>query len=250
MLLDARELAKTWVIFPHQMVEDLECAFSMFLERLTQFHWESPEEQFTVTREDLPIDPDYFVDFQNLALSESTSHGHRTGYEIEQYWLEFSWLSHAIEAAHLLDAKIPGDALIWQELANQCYDAEGDEGQAHALAAALHAVAESLNRIQAWANEKTPKLNSRVSTGHPLGVQINGQSCTRRSMPGAVQLTPNELQIMKVIMAASAGMSGVAIASRLGKQLGAVDTAISRLNEKLSKLKIEISAYQLTDLRK
>ncbi len=248
--MDAREQAKHWVVFPSQMGEMLNELFSMFLERLVQFHWEAPDELFTVTREDIPIGPDHFVDFQSLNVSSIEGHVRRAGYEIVQYWLEFSWFSHAIQAAHQLDPSIPDDAMIWQELANQCYDSSGAEEHSRTFAAALNGVALSLRRIEEWASGKSYRLNARVVTGHITGISVEGRIVRRKGSKNQIDITKNEVPILNAVMRASTQTTGTELAHGTGKNTNAFDQAILRLNGKLSKLNLVIREYRLTDLRK
>jgi len=247
---DAREVGKYWVLFPQEMRECLCEMFSDFLERFVQYHWDAAHEEFSVTREDLPIDPEYFLDFLRRSLCDTDTHGIRSEYSIDDYFMEYCWVSHALEVAWKLDPSVPDDFLIWQGLANQCRDEGGNEEHAHAFAEAIAAVNESLHRIVDWAESKDDKIDKRMRSGNTLGLRLDGRSLSRNGFLKPATVSPNEADILQLLMKVKQKTSGRIVAQRLGESENAMNQAIARLNPKLAGLKVEIKEFILTEIRK
>jgi hypothetical protein len=166
---------------------------------------------------------------------------------VERWWLELSWLSHAIEVAWRLDPTVPAVFDTWQDLANECYDVEGD-WEARNLANALNAVRESLEEVAAWAAAKASRIKKRSQSGSVFGLTIVRDMISREGFGPPIRLSSGEHELLNAIFGMSPTMDGKALASKLATNTKALGVSINRLNQKLSKVGLVVRRYKLQPL--
>lgn len=232
-MFDARKQGALWVSSPSEMVERLSATFDFFLSDLVC--WDDPDVDRPVKIEDLPLSTELGIDFES------------GGHVEERWWLQLSWLSHAIEVAWRLDPTVPAVFDAWQDLANECYDVEGD-WESRNLANAVNAVRESLREVAEWAASKTLRIKKRSQSGSVYGLTIIGDTISRDGFGPPVRLSSGEHELLNAVCQMSPTMDGQALANRLATNTKALGVSINRLNQKLSKVGLVVRRHKLQPL--
>lgn len=233
-MFDARKQGALWVSSPSEMVERLSETFEFFLSDLVC--WDDPDVDVPVKVKDLPVSTELGIDFESAGRVE------------ERWWLELSWLSHAIEVAWRLDPTVPAVFDAWQNLANECYDAEGAV-EVRDLANAINAVWESLGDVTTWAESKTLRIKNRSQSGSIFGLTIVRDMISRDGFGPPVRLSSGELELLNAIRGISPAINGQVLASKLATNTKALSVSITRLNQKLSNVGLVVRRYKLQSLK-